>query len=318
MIDKLSSRLERKGSIKMATPKGSIQLALYVALLTLSGNLVAAMSDIEWVHDLGASIGENSNVGLSAFKRDERESIFYNVNYSLIADIEIDGDKALTLKAFLESEQMESIDDLSRSTAGLQFIYRWQNTRGYLEPFYQFNTSIQVDEFDANQRDSTVSRTQLFATKRFSDSLTGVMGLEHFKQDSDSSAFDLLHNRLFFNMDYAITSKTLAYLAYSYRRGTIASSGQIIDCNGAPRTDIFPLIAKAEVIESDTAFNNAYCGTWSSYKLKADTQTLNFGVNFAVGNSSAIDLGVVGVRSDAERDISYENTVFRISYMVRL
>ena len=273
--------------------------------------------EFEWFHDLDFSLGFNDNIGQAEKDRDIIEDQFLEANYSLISNIELDDDNAITLKGFLETTQQDILEDLDRATVGLQFIFRFQLTRGYLEPFYQFNMSIQDDNYGVVQRDSTVTKGQFFATKRLSDTFTLVGGIEHWLQDSDGTVFDLYHNKAFINLDLNTHDNSTWYLTYSYRQGEIWSTAQATFCNGAVANDIFPLISWSLAIEADEAFNNSICGDWLAYKFKADTETLSFGLNYGVGDAGAVDLSVILIESTAEGNINYQSTVLRASYLVR-
>ena len=125
--------------------------SLLFLVLISSGQLQAAVhsdriENIEWFNDVEITLGYSDNIGHSERKRDINSDQVALVNYSFLSNIELSGNKAITFKAFAEHEQVNTTKDLSRSTGGLQFTYRWQNTLGYSAPFYQFNTSIQLNE----------------------------------------------------------------------------------------------------------------------------------------------------------------------------
>ncbi len=291
-----------------------------IIVLALCSNLSMAGEnsvDVEWFSDMEASFGRNDNIGQAAFERDIAADNFALVNYTLLSNIEIGDSKAVTLKAILEHQQVNRVEDLSRSTVGFEFAYRWQNTLGYLAPFYQFNTSIEFNKYGVKQRDSTVSNTQLFVTKRLSDQFTMVAGLAHYIEDSEGTVFDLKHDRAFLSLDYAPNQRQTYYASYSYRKGEIWSTAQVAFCDGTPADDIFPLISAAKAAEPDEAFNNAFCGNWLAYQLDADTHTFTVGANIAVSGKSAVDVSAVWVDSEATGTIDYQSTIIRASYLVR-
>jgi hypothetical protein len=299
-------------------PISSIGLCcLFFFFLALSNSGARAEVEVEGFSDTEVSIGYSDNIGKAQRDRDIKEDNFILASYGFLSNIELDDSKAITLKAFVEYEFVDKVEDLSRSTFGAQFAYRWQNTLGYLSPFYQFNTSIQLNEYGVDQRDSTVSNTQVFVTKRMSDSVTVISGLAYYIEDSEGTVFDLEHGRFFLNLDYSSERNRLYYASYSYREGEIWSNAQVVFCNGEPADDIFPLIAAAEASEPDKAFNNAFCGEWMAYRLKASTQTFTIGASFSIGRSSALDLSAMYVDSEATKDIDYQSTIFRASFLKR-
>ena len=304
-------------NIKWASCEALRNFAL-IGFIALCSPVVYAELDIEWLQDFDVTSEFDSNIGQASRSEDAIETGSIGANYSLLSNIELGGKQAVTLKVFLEADRIDRVEDLSTKSAGIQFIYRWQRTLGYLEPFYQFNTSIQVDEYGVDQRDSTVSRTQFFVTKRFSDSISLVLGAEHFLRDSDGTVFDMKHDRLFLNMDYILTPLTTIYGSYGFRKGDISSSTRVTACDGSPVLGIFPLIATAEERERDNAFGASHCGVWTAYRLDAETHAGSVGINLGFGKSSAIDFSVNYADSSTKYDIEYERTIFRLSYLVRL
>jgi len=303
--------------LKRALLAGFSSLALVGMGLYIPSQANAAL-EVEWLHDFDVTAAINNNIGQASREADKIESASLGLNYSLLSNIEIGNRKAVTLKLFLEADRIDQLDELSSETVGVQFIYRWQNTLGYLEPYYQFNSSIQVDNYGVDQRDSTVSRTQVFVTKRLSDTFSIIAGVEHFLRDSDGTVFDMKHNRLFLSLDYIVTPFTTFYGSYGFRKGDISSTARIAECSGAPVLGIFPFITYSEERERDLAFEADQCGSWAAYRLEAETHTAALGVNMGFGESSAIDFSVGYADSKAQGEIGYQSTIFRISYLVRL
>jgi|TARA_B110000902_G_C14271331_1_gene573259 hypothetical protein len=278
----------------------------------------AEETDIEWFKDGDISLGHNDNISQALFDRDKIADNFIEVNFSLVANMDLTDFDAIALKGFIEHRQHEVIEDLSRSTYGLQFIYRWQYTLGYFQPFFQFNTSIQQDKYGTEQRDSTGVKSQFFMTNRLTDAIILVSGLEYWQQDAEDNVFDLYHQRIFVSLDYNTKSDATYYGAYSFSKGEIWSSGQAVFCNGADTNDIFPIIAASIEMSPDNVFSNALCSDdWLAYKVKADTHTLKLGYNTALWDSSALDISVSKILSKAVWNLDYESLLYNISYLVR-
>jgi hypothetical protein len=291
---------------------------LLLTLIIFTGLIQAQEPEIEWFNDVDVSIGRNDNVSQAHFKRDKIADNFIDINYSLVASMDLTDSDALAVKGFVEHREHQVVDDLSRTSFGLQFIYRWQYSLGYFQPFFQFNTSIQQDIYGTEQRDSTAVRSQLIMTNRLTDALILVSGLEYWQQDAENNVFDLYHNRIFTSLDYNTKSNSTYYAAYSYSQGEIWSSGQAVFCNGSTADDIFPIIATSIEKSADDAFNNALCSNdWLAYKVKADTHTFKLGYNTAILQSSALDMSITKTHSQADANIDYESLLYNISYMVR-
>lgn len=292
---------------------------LLLSVVIFSGtNLAAEMPEIEWFNDGDISLGRSDNISHAHLKRDKIADNFIEVNYSLVASMDITDSDAIALKGFVSHKQQQEITDLSRTNYGLQFIYRWQYSLGYFKPFFQFNTSIEQDIYGTKQRDNTSSRSQLIMTNRLTDALVLVSGLEYWQQDAESNVFDLYHQRIFTSLDYNTKSDSTYYASYSFSKGEIWSSGQAVFCNGATANDIFPIIAASIQRTTDEAFSNALCSNdWLAYKIKADTHTVKLGYNTAILRSSALDVSISSIISKADDNIDYESFIYNISYLVR-
>ena len=304
---------------KMALTKHiSPRHLLLLGCTVFAGPIHAEIPDIDWFNDGDISLGHNDNFSQAHLDRDKIADNFIDVSYSLVASMDLTDSDAIAVKGFLEHRQQDVIEDLSRSTFGLQFIYRWQYSLGYFQPFFQFNTSIQQDKFGTEQRDSTGVKSQLIMTNRLTDAIMLVSGIEYWQQDAEDNVFDLYHHRIFASVDYNTKSNSTYYGAYSFSKGEIWSSGQAVFCNGANAVDIFPIIAASLERSPDKAFNNALCSDeWLAYKVEADTHTLKLGYNTALWDSSALDISVSKILSKADDNIDYESLIYNISYLVR-
>ena len=291
---------------------------LFLSFMLVAGPNQAEESKIDWFHDGDISLGRNDNISQAHLERDKIADNFIKLNYSLVANIDLTDSAAIALKGFVAHRQQEVIKDLSHTSYGLQLIYRWQPSLGYFQPFFQFNTSIQQDNYGTDQRDSTASRSQLIMNNRITDAIVLVSGLEYWQQDAENDVFDLYHQRVFASVDYNTRSNSTYYAAYSFSKGEIWSSGQAVFCNGTSADDIFPIIAASIKKSPDNAFNNALCSDdWLAYKIKADTHTFKLGYNMALWDSSAMDLSISKIISKADTNIDYESLIYNISYMVR-
>ncbi len=289
-------------------------LLIFPALLL---NAAHAAEDSPWIIDTELTLGSDDNVGRAERERDIASDITLLLNAGLAYNTSTGGKSALTLRAFAETERYQETTGLNRATLGGQFIFRWQHRLGYRAPFYQFNIGVQLDEYDSEQRNSTVTRSQLMATRRITDRITSSMGIEYQKRDSEATVFDLEQGRVFLNIDYALRTGWAYYGTFSYIDGQIWSTAQNVFCNGLPAADIFDIINASSAIESDDAFNDAYCGNWLAYRLEAQTLTAMLGINKAIDNSLALDLSLLNAQVDADGDTHYDRTLVRATVLKR-
>lgn len=285
-------------------------------LLVLVG-VTGAAETSPWFIDGEVSLIADDNVSRADRTRDIVEDESALVNVALAWHRKLRPNLATTLRGFVETEQFDTVDTLNRASAGAQFMLRWQPHRGYTATIYQVSLASQLDDYDVDQRDSTVYTVQTFATRRLSDRITASLGLEGMVRDSDGTVFDQRQARLFLNGDYRLGENWSAYGTYSFIKGDTFSSAQFSFCNGALANDIYPLVAYSEAVESDEAFNRSFCGNWLAYRLEADTQSLTLGLNRALGHRYSLDLSAQQVRVEAEGDNYYRRTLLRAGLLAR-
>jgi len=294
-----------------------LQLIIPSCLVSASSCCFSEEIEVDWFADIDITLSHKSNLSQAELTRDIIEDNSAELEASLISNIELTNFDTINFKLFAKHQQQELIKGLNHSSVGVQFIYRWQHSLGYFKPFFQFNTSIEHEEYDAKQRDSTLVRSQLFITKRLTDYFIIVAGLEYKQQESDEDVFDLVNHRAFVSLDFNTKNNATYYATYSYDQGDIWSSSQVTFCNGSSADDIFPLLTYSVARVWDDAFNDSLCGNWLAYKLEADTHTIMLGYNSAIGDNSSVDLSVLAIDSRADGNINYQNIVYGISYLLR-
>jgi len=223
----------------------------------------------------------------------------------------------LIISGFAETEQFDESDVLNRVTLGLSTAWRWQPSSAFRAPIVEWNVSVQNDDIRTDQRDSTLVKSQLFVTRRFTDRITMSAGAEYRQAISDSDVFELSDNRIFFNFDYLLMQRYALYATYSHIRGDLFSSAQRVFCNGVFATDILPLINASKAIEADDAYNNSQCGEWIAYRLNGTTNTLVGGVNMPFGKSASLDVSIMHVDVSADLGNRYERNLVRASLLKR-
>lgn len=288
--------------------------------LVLAGLLAgpaAHTEEVRWVADGELTAGYDSNVSRAERERDilRDESLLLSAGLTLLTEPTFG--TALNFRLFAEAEAWRVLDPLDRTTAGGQIIGRWQPRPGYTAPVYLLTLSAQQDIYGVEQRDSLVYSAQLVASRRLNDRIRLAYGLEGVQRRSDGTVFDTAQGRAFLNADFELDAHWSAYTAYSMLRGDTFSSAQFAFCNGASANDIFGLIAAADALESDQAFDRAACGRWIAYRLPADTHALTLGLNRGFGHHLAADVSVQGVAVRARGDNDYERVLVRAGLLAR-
>lgn len=290
---------------------------LLMAATALPFAVPAHAAGTPWQFDIKGSAGYNNNLGRAERDRDIVEDFFATITADAAYKIDLGAGQQLTLRGFLETEQWDKVRDISRLTAGGQLLFDWQPTAGPTAPSFQFNASAQGDEYAHDQRDSNVFITQLLATKPFNDRFSATIGVEYGKRDSSGRVWDLNHVRGFLSGAYAFNPGWSAHGTYSYIDGDIWSTAQTTLCDGSTATGIFGLISASDALEPDDAFNEAFCGSWTAYRLPATANTFELGVSKEIGQTMVVDFSAQTIDVDARGNNEYDIQVYRISLSKR-
>lgn len=224
---------------------------------------------------------------------------------------------ATSVEAYAEGEAHDHVDMLDRRGLGLRAGLQWQTRLGYTAPLYSLSLAVQDDDYDDDARDSSLYVLQAFANRRFTDQLSGTAGVEGTLRDSAGTVFDTGQGRLFLSGDWAFSDAWALYATWSLIEGDTFSSAQRSFCNGALAPDIYPLLAAAEAVEPDRAFDDATCGSWLAYRLEASTQTVAAGLNRRIGHAASLDLSALYADIAGDGGIDYDRTLLRASLLAR-
>lgn len=276
-----------------------------------------AWADISWRNHADITLGRDDNISRAERSRDQVDDLFAAASISRSLFYQTHPRRLYSVRGFAELERFDEISGLDRNTLGLQGLFRWQPSSGFSAPMVELNLMVRNDDFQVEQRDSTVIRSQLFVTRRLTDRVMFSVGGEYQWVDSEGTVFDTRQRRFFINADYQLTQPTAIYGTYSHINGDTISTAQRRFCNGVLADDILGLINAADAIEPDQAFNDALCGDWIAYRLKAQTHALTLGINRALGNRMSIDFSAMGVRVDARGDNEYQRLILQLSLLRR-
>lgn len=285
--------------------------------LVLAPAVVSAEEDPFLVWDGEASVGYDSNVTRAAFTRDIVDDSVATASLAAVWNHEFNMMSAATLRGFVDGEAFADIDTLNRASAGLQAMYRWQNSLGFTVPFFQVSVTAQRDDSATDLRDANRYTAQAFVTRRFTDALRASLGIEASSSESEGVVFDTRQRRVFVNGDLQLNSLWAVYGTYSLIEGDTVSSAQQVFCNGALAGDTYGLIDAAEAIETDVALNEALCGGWLAYRLPATTHALVLGANRGFGHHLSFDVSAQHVLVLADGDNEYQRTIVRAGILAR-
>ncbi len=270
--------------------------------------------------DYGADITYQSddNQTRAEATRDKVEDQSVLVSGTISKDFQPSFRQLLTFRGFAEIERFDDIDTLDRNSLGLSAAWRWQPDSSFLAPIFEVSLSYQDDDIETDARDSGVTRAQAFVTRRITDRLTGTLGLEHRKRDSDGSVWDLEDSRWFMNLDLMVNRHGAAYFTFSRISGDTFSSAQFQFCNGATAPgELIGLIDGSTALEPDEAYNNALCGDWIAYRLDATSSIFTLGYNHGFSHTLSLDASVTEAQVRGENDNEYDRRLFRVTLLKR-
>ncbi|MEE9491898.1 MAG: hypothetical protein V3W04_00770 [Gammaproteobacteria bacterium] len=290
------------------------QLTLLATLL-MPGWLVAA--ERPWSIDVTIGGGKNTNIGNAERHRDIIDDNFGVVtagaNY-----VWAFGPQSVTARGFAEAELLDEISDLSRYTGGGRLIYRRQLNPLPTSASLEASLNAQVDNYDVNQRDSTVASAQVLISKPLFGRANLSVGAEYSYRDSEGSVWDLAHYRGFLNGNVSLLQGWSIYGNYSYIDGEVASTAQTRFSDGSIPGDIFGLIAAAKDIENDDAFNNRFSDRrWTAYSLPATSNAVKLGIKKQFAQGFILDISAFSVWVKAKANNDYDTQVYRASLQKR-
>ena len=294
-----------------------INRSLVVLLMALLQSSWLVAAERPWSVDLKIDVGKNTNIGNAERHRDTIDDNFglftAGANY-----VWAFGPQAVTVRGFVETELLDEINDLSRYTGGGRLIYRRQLSNLPSSPSIEASLNAQIDDYDVNQRDSTVASAQILINKPLFDKANLSVGAEYSYRDAEGSVWDLTHYRGFLNGSVSIMRGWSTYGSYSLIKGEVASTAQTRFSDGSVPGDIFGLVDAAKDIEPDDAFNNRFSDRrWTAYSLSAISQVIKVGIKKQFAQNFTLDASVFSVWVNAKDDNEYDTQIYRVSLQKR-
>ena len=77
------------------------------------------------------------------------------------------------------------------------------------------------------------------------------------------------------------------------------------------------MITAAEIFEPDQAFNAAFCGNWTAYRLKARSHLVRLGINISLKYQTALDFSTLWIDSDSRHEVTNQRRIIQLTYLFR-
>ena len=270
-----------------------------------------------WSVNLDTGGYYDSNVGKAKRLRDTVEDEVAYINADWQYTWQPSAGTLLSWRLLGEAERFDTLETLNNQSYGTAIAFSWQNSFGFLAPFYRASLSAKRLESDSPGRSSDIVEFQAFATKRLTTDMTGRLGYQYDSVRAEHEVFDNDQHRVFANLDYIWSQDLVTYFTASYAQGNIYSVAQGGFCNGLAADDIYPLIKYSEVIWRDKSFNQHFCGDWFAYRLEADTQTYALGFNYALSHQYSLDVSATYIDSQVSDNVDYQRELIRAGILVR-
>ncbi|MEE4300995.1 MAG: hypothetical protein V2J24_16260 [Pseudomonadales bacterium] len=223
-----------------------------------------------------------------------------------------------SLRGFLQGREQREVTGLGHYGGGVEISLDTRLTSSPLPPFLRIGLRAEGQDFDFTQRDSDVYTGTVELGTNIGPRAVVSVGGEYRDRQARSEVFDLTQWSAFLGASVDLGSSWQLDARAAYVDGDVWSTARVVLPNGDAVNDIFDLIAAAEVIQRDDAFNDAFDGTWFVYRLPAESQEYSLVLSRTLGQRANIAFEWVEVRIKGERDNDYDNRVLRLSLGFRI
>ena len=304
--------------------RNSLPIAVFAGWLMASGCQLAGAANL--FADLEAGVFYDDNVGRAERSRDREGDAGLEI-FGRAGNMVTPGEgTALTFAASLRLTQYNSLDDLSEISPGVSVSLKHKFGLGAQAPWVSAGIAVERIESESEIRDSWLHAATLAAGRRFGERWNVAAGLRYEIRNgdddvqrndtiapgpppgpapapgpavtADGDVFDHQVPEFNLSVDYLWSDAVLLLASYRYRDGDIVSSTVSYD----------RILVNAEAFTQDKAFgNNTF-----AYRLDAGTHVLHFALNYALSESTSIDLGYEYQSSNADGGIDYDKSVTRL------
>lgn len=272
--------------------------------------------------DLEVQASRDDNVGRAAKSRDVRDDSSVQVSGRVGRAVELGTGTSLAVAALVRAVEFQRLADLSETAAGLSASLRHKFGLGPEAPWMSLVIDGEGIDSDSYIRDGSRYGVTLRAGTRIGErwSLSAALRRDLREGDEDDQhlppnrprfpgvvasrrgdVFDLEGTELEVAADYLLDNGMLILGSYRLRDGDVVSSGR-------PNADV---VGAAKAITADAAFGPGR----SAYRLGALTHSLVLGLNYPLGDATALELDWEYQLSDADGGIRYDKNLLRLRLM---
>ena len=229
---------------------------------------------------------------------------------SLLARVElvkkINATSGFIFSGSAEGEKYAEFEELDNINIKGTVSYKLHTGFGFFAPRLSFDASVNTRSYVNEQRSGNGYELATQLTRRMGESLTLNGGLRYRNFSADSEVFSVEDTSAFINADLLVSPRIALYSTFRFITGDVVSTAQ-------PTLNI---INASDAIEADEAFGG-FATNRFVYRLEADTITVVLGGNYAFDSRSSVDASLLYIDTEAEGDIYYARTQYRISYLRR-
>lgn len=285
-------------------------------LLLVARAATAAEAD-SWNAGFDLSVLSDDNVTRAQASGDIEKDIVTRVKAELRYSLDFSQNRGLILTGHLLDESYRDFDGVSSVQAGLEAEYRFRTRAGFTAPVYSLFISSTQADYETDIRDGDTLEYGLRIRRRFTDRIAVAAGAGHSERTADGQVFDLEQTRYFAHLDYRVTNRVQAYLAYYSIDGDTYSISSVPPAGGGNFYD---------AVEWDPAFSMIR-RRWA-YRVDARTDVVRLGFNIGIDRDNSIDISVDDIGSEAsdsgsfvnsgwDGTLTYDTTVVAASYFHR-
>ncbi len=264
--------LARQGTIAFDS-RPAIAAALACALVW-APCATAALDDLRFRVTTDATYDDN----ISRARNDDKLSdSFATLNLGASVPWQLTGSTRLVLAGNAGGEKFRRYDGLDRRYINLQGELQYRRSGQFSEPIWGVFVRHGKDWYDSSLRDGYRTSAGFSVRKPLTDRLFLFSALAYNQRDGRSKVFDTREVSLRANLDYSLTRRQTLYVGVEGRDGDIVSTAR----PWLAYLDIADAVVQDDVFTDTARF---------SYRLKAYTGIASIGYNFALGESTALDL----------------------------
>ncbi len=284
--------------------------ALVVLLTVCCGLQGVAHADATYVVSEAAAAYE-SNLGHSEHSSDIQEDSSLIVGANLSHSFLLGNNSGLVLSADAKLKEQARFDGLSQLTLGVRARYRVQPVAGFTAPWIELAAGAERLQYrDSEIRDGWLGDFAMTIGKHFTDRLQMSAGFSLQRRYAEqSNVFDLYNQQISLSADYKPTGKLTIYASAAHIYGDQVSTASVPPIGK-------PLANYAKAIADDTALEK-HGDSRKAYRISANTNTFELGLNYALRGDTALDVSVLQFNSNADGGHSYDGWTARAGFLYR-